>query len=427
MRRLSTASAVVLGCLLASGVAAAQDFDAAGEQQMLARINAMRAAQQLGPLARHDGLDAAARAHSQDMAAQNALTHVSPTTGTPADRVRRAGVSATTIAENVALHRSAEDAHQALLGSDAHRANMMSPDITHVGLAALRTDRGVYVTQVFAAIGAPAPPAVAAAPPVAAPAAPAAPAVAAPVAPTAPAVAAPSAPAIAAPSQAPPAAPAAPGEQDCFSPLPGVRICGRLPAPSVEPPAAAAPVAPVAPAPIAPAPVAPAPVAPAPAAPAPSPARLVVQPGTNGTVIHAHAADGRVEGYWVYGSGRWWYYPMPPGAQPGQQLQPDLRVSGPPPGFPEHPFGPPRGPQPVAPRPHAWQAAPPPPPPVASPVILDPRAGQLTVAPGTTFYAVPPPPMMGTPDRAWRRSHAQWSRAYRRWLRDQTRLRRRAL
>ncbi|MCZ7683924.1 MAG: CAP domain-containing protein [Sandaracinaceae bacterium] len=205
MRRLSTASAVVLGCLLASGVAAAQDFDAAGEQQMLARINAMRAAQQLGPLARHDGLDAAARAHSQDMAAQNALTHVSPTTGTPADRVRRAGVSATTIAENVALHRSAEDAHQALLGSDAHRANMMSPDITHVGLAALRTDRGVYVTQVFAAIGAPAPPAVAAAPAVAAPAAPAAPAVAAPAAaaPTAPAVAAPSAPAIAAPSQAP--------------------------------------------------------------------------------------------------------------------------------------------------------------------------------------------------------------------------------
>lgn len=418
MRRPSTASAVVLGCLLVSGVAAAQDFDAAGEQQMLARINAMRAAQQLAPLARHDGLDAAARAHAQDMAAQNALTHVSPTTGTPADRVRRAGVSASTVAENVALHRSAEDAHQALLGSDAHRANMMSPDITHLGLAALRTDRGVYVTQVFATLAAPAPPAVAAAPAAPAPAV-AAPAVAAPAA---PAVAAPAAPAIAGPGQAASGAAASPREQDCFSPLPGVRICGQLPAPSVErpaAPAAAAPVAPVAPAPQ------------APAAPAPSAARLVVQPGTNGTVIHAHAADGRVEGYWVYGSGRWWYYPMPPGAQPGQQLQPDLRVSGPPPGFPEHPFGPPHGAPPVAPRPHAWQAVPPPPP-IASPVILDPRAGQLTVAPGTiapgtTFYAVPPPPMMGAPDRAWRRSHAQWSRAYRRWLRDQARLRRHAL
>ncbi|MCA9610452.1 MAG: hypothetical protein KC619_32875, partial [Myxococcales bacterium] len=147
----------LLGGLLVPTLATAQSFDTAGEQEMLARINAMRAAQSLAPLERSGGLDAAARAHSSDMAAQQALTHVSDTSGTPADRVRAAGVTASTVAENVALHRTTMEAHEALVGSDAHRANMLSPDATHIGLAALPTERGIYVTQVFAHVGEAAP------------------------------------------------------------------------------------------------------------------------------------------------------------------------------------------------------------------------------------------------------------------------------
>lgn len=403
MRRSSTASAVVLGWLLATATAAAQDFDVAGEHEMLARINAMRAAQNLAPLVRHDALDAVARAHSRDMAQANALSHVSDTTGTPADRVRRAGVSATTIAENVALHRTTAEAHEALIASEAHRANMLSPDVTHVGLGALRTERGVYVTQVFAAI-APAAPEVAQAPEPAPEPEPAAP------------EPEPAAPAIAAPFEERAEAPSAPSGQDCFSPLPGVRICGRLPAPSLERVQPSPPVA------SAPAPAAPAPATPAPQSVVPLGRRFTVPAGTNGTVVHQHGPDGRVEAYWVYGSGRWWYYPLPPDARPGQQLQPDLRVTGPPPGFPEHP-----GQAPVPLRPQAWRIAPAPPPPPAGAIILEPRGPQIGVAPGTAFYAVPPPPMMGRPDRAWRRAHAQWRRAYRRWLREQARLHRHAL
>ena len=90
-------SMVFAALLLAPSLAlpsltAAQDFDAQGEQAMLARINAMRAAQNRTPLIRHPGLDAAARAHSSDMATQQQLTHVSDSSGTPADRVRAAGV-----------------------------------------------------------------------------------------------------------------------------------------------------------------------------------------------------------------------------------------------------------------------------------------------------------------------------------------------
>lgn len=414
MRRPLTASAVLFASLLlTTGAASAQDFDAAGEQAMLARINAMRAAQGLAPLTRHSGLDAAARAHSSDMASQGALTHVSESSGTPADRVRAAGVTASTIAENVALHRTASEAHAALLGSDAHRSNMMSADVTHVGLAALRTERGVYVTQVFAAIAAPAPPpAVAAAPVEPAPVEPAlvAPAPAAPVEP-APSEAPTDEPGPAVVAEQAPAAPPARLEgADCITPVPGVRLCGRLPAPSIQrvEPEARVEAAP---------PVAAPPAVAAPSAPA---ASLHVQPGSNGTVVIQRTADNaRVEGYWVYGSGRWWYYPMHPGAQAGQRLQPDLSVSGPPPGFPAHPGGAPR----AVPQPRAYRVAPP----ARVPAQPAQPHAQITIAPGTAFYAVPPPPMTGTPDRSWRRAHRQWMRAYRRWLRQQARLRRQAL
>lgn len=399
MRRLPS-HAVLLTSLFAIGLlsptASAQELDAHGEAQMLERLNAVRGDQGLAPLTRHDSLDAAARAHSFDMAVRGELTHVSEQSGTPADRVRAAGVTAQLVAENVALHRSAPEAHETLVGSEAHLANMMNADITHVGLGAVRTDRGVYVTQVFATLAAPAP---AELPP---------PVLAAPV--PAPAeIEAPSelereegAPLLAEPGELPPD-PEDP-LQNCTTPLPGVRLCGRGASPSVQR---------VEPSNAAPMPVAPDDPAFAPSAPG---ANLHIQPGSNGTVIIERTADGaRVEAYWVYGSGRWWYYPMPAGAQGGQRLQPDLRVSGPPPGFPAHPHG--ESPQTTPPpRPRAWQVAPP-----------APSGAQVRVAPGTVFYSVPPPPMVGTPDRDWRRAHRSWTRAYRRWLREQARLRQQAL
>ncbi len=355
--------------------ASAQDFDLSGEQSMLARINAMRAAEGLAPLEREAGLDAAARAHCADMAAQRQLTHVSEASGTPADRVRTAGVEAQTIAENVALHRSADEAHQALLGSDAHRANMLGPTHTHVGLAALTTDHGVYVTQVFATLAGAAPEPVE--PPVA--------------------------------------------EEPVVPPtLPAPSIQEQPEAPRVvQPPPASAP---------------PASAPQAPTAPTPQ-ATYVAQEGSHGTVVLERRA-GRVSAYWVYGSGRWWYYPMPPGAQPGQQLEVDRSVQGPPPGFPAHPsVGGAGGVQPsrpqvqpyaqpyVQPRPYVQPYVQP------QPYYPAPRRGGavITIVPPVGGYYAPPPPYTGAPSRAWRRSQRQWERARRRWIQQQRRARRRAL
>ncbi|MFK7988736.1 MAG: CAP domain-containing protein [Sandaracinaceae bacterium] len=348
---------VLVGLLVHVPSAAAQDFDQGGEAQMLARINEMRSSQNLGPLVRHPALDAASRAHCSDMATQQELTHVSQSSGAPGDRVQAAGLTASNVAENVAHHRTTEEAHAALVASDAHRGNMLAEGATHVGLAALRTPRGIYLTQVFATVGS--------------------------------------------------AAPAAPA--------PSSSAVTIIPAPAPEPapliaPGASAPVA----APGAPqAPVAR--VAPAVNAPANPNVHLEEQPGSNGTVVFERPGPGGpITAYWVYGNGRWWYYPLPPGAQPGMHLEHDPSVQGPPPGYPAHPgqpgavagqgpqatrIAPPRGPSPGQPQ-------------------AQPQGGVLQPF-GAPFFGTPPPPLTGTPTRAYRRAYRRWQREYQRWLRSQ--------
>src|SRR5690606_38198908 len=66
------------------------------------------------------------------------------------------------IAENVAMHRDAASAQQALVESAPHLGNMLRPDVTHVGIGVVRMERGgVWATQVFAAVAPPPPPVVA--------------------------------------------------------------------------------------------------------------------------------------------------------------------------------------------------------------------------------------------------------------------------
>lgn len=145
---------IALGLLLSlsafAGVASAQELDSQGEATILERINALRAENQLRPFVRLDALDAVARGHSAEMASSGQLVHVSSSTGTPEDRVHRAGVGASRVAENVANHRDSLQAHQALLASAPHRANILDPNVTHIGIGSVLGERGAYVTQVFA-------------------------------------------------------------------------------------------------------------------------------------------------------------------------------------------------------------------------------------------------------------------------------------
>ncbi|MFW5875787.1 MAG: CAP domain-containing protein [Myxococcota bacterium] len=62
--------------------------------------------------------------------------------------------------------------------------------------------------------------------------------------------------------------------------------------------------------------------------------RIAVRGGSGSTVVRVERrrGGGRLLGYWVLSRGRWWYYPWPDDAQPGQVLEPHPTATGPPPG-----------------------------------------------------------------------------------------------
>ena len=120
-----------------------------GEARMLALLNGVRRRAGAPPLVADGELRAVALGHSQDMARAHFVGHVSPTTGSPEDRLKRAGVWLADGGENVAQARTADDAHQDLMNSPGHRANMLNRRFTHVGIAVVPEGEQLVVTMVF--------------------------------------------------------------------------------------------------------------------------------------------------------------------------------------------------------------------------------------------------------------------------------------
>jgi len=139
--------AVVFCVALAPTLAWGQSDERAA---MLSWINADRAADGRPPLAPDRRLDAVADAHARDMAAHRFFSHTSPSTGAPADRAAAAGVTFRLLAENIALNQSVRAAHEALMRSPGHRANLLNGSLRRVGIGLVRGVDGVYVTQLFA-------------------------------------------------------------------------------------------------------------------------------------------------------------------------------------------------------------------------------------------------------------------------------------
>ena len=109
-------------------------------ERMLALLNRGRSEAGLAPLAPDPELRAVALAHSRDMVAGHFFGHVSPTTGTVEDRLRRAAVVVSIAGENVAQGESAESAYRGLMDSPGHRANMLGAKFTHVGIGVAPTN-----------------------------------------------------------------------------------------------------------------------------------------------------------------------------------------------------------------------------------------------------------------------------------------------
>ena len=126
----------------------APDPDA--ERQMLDLVNAERARTGLRPLAADEGLQGVARAHSQEMFERAYFAHESPTAGSPYDRMRAAGIPFFLAGENLAYAPTVQLAHEGLMRSPGHRANILRPEFGRVGIGVIRSQlRGSMFTQDF--------------------------------------------------------------------------------------------------------------------------------------------------------------------------------------------------------------------------------------------------------------------------------------
>lgn len=106
----------------------------ADERQIVDAVNAERARAGLRPLQVDMRLVATARQKSQDMITNRYFAHQSPVLGSPFDQMRRAGISFRIAGENIAGNNSAASAMQAWMGSPGHRANILNPSFTHIGV-----------------------------------------------------------------------------------------------------------------------------------------------------------------------------------------------------------------------------------------------------------------------------------------------------
>ena len=124
------------------------------EKRLLAMLNHDREAAGLSALVWDDRVAAVARAHSEEMRETKIVAHISPKTGSAADRVRAAGIKTAVVLENVARAYGVGEAHAGLMNSPGHRANLMSPQATHVGIGVVLGEevsgrREMFLTQVF--------------------------------------------------------------------------------------------------------------------------------------------------------------------------------------------------------------------------------------------------------------------------------------
>ena len=123
------------------------------EAEVIVSINQERANRDLPALAEDERLTLAARAQSEDMAANGALSHTGSDGSSPGDRISRQGYDWVFYAENVGCgYTEASQMVQAWMGSEGHRNNILSTDAQHVGVGLVTTDTKCtpYWTAVFA-------------------------------------------------------------------------------------------------------------------------------------------------------------------------------------------------------------------------------------------------------------------------------------
>lgn len=122
----------------------------ADEQRAFNLINADRVANGLSPLKLNLAVSTVAGRHAQDEINRNFFAHNNPDGLSPFDRLRAAGIPFSYAAENLAINQDVTTAEKAFMNSPGHRANILNPNYTEVGIGVRYNSQGsVYVVQNF--------------------------------------------------------------------------------------------------------------------------------------------------------------------------------------------------------------------------------------------------------------------------------------
>jgi Cysteine-rich secretory protein family len=136
--------------LMATVSFAQEQFDAAGEKQLVELINQERAHEGLQALVTDERLSQAARRHTELMVKHGGLSHQFDGEPSLQARIADANLRSDRQAENVALEMDAAGAHAVLMNSPPHRANILSSNYNAVGVGVMRSGERLYVTEDFA-------------------------------------------------------------------------------------------------------------------------------------------------------------------------------------------------------------------------------------------------------------------------------------
>lgn len=110
------------------------EVDPRAEDEMLVMVNRERAAAGLKKLVMDPEMRNLARMQSRDMFARGYFSHVNPDGLDPFERMRRLGIQFAEAGENLAMAPTVRIAHEGLMNSPGHRANILDPNFGRVGI-----------------------------------------------------------------------------------------------------------------------------------------------------------------------------------------------------------------------------------------------------------------------------------------------------
>lgn len=122
------------------------------EQKVVELVNIERQKAGLQTLTLDSEISNVARTKAKDMADNNYFAHQSPTYGSAGDMLTKFGIRWSAWGENLASgQRTPESVVTAWMNSEGHRANIMSPGFSRLGVGYVTNSSGTpYWTQVFA-------------------------------------------------------------------------------------------------------------------------------------------------------------------------------------------------------------------------------------------------------------------------------------